>query len=84
MLAIKLKPVGKKHVRSFRLVVQEKKSKLQGRFVEDLGWHNPHTNHSVINSERVGWWLGHGAKPTATALKVLAKTKAASAAKKAE
>ena len=75
MLAIKLKIVGKKHVRSFRVVVQEKKSKLQGKFVDDLGWYNPHTKNSVINMERADYWLNQGAKPTVTANGILAKAR---------
>jgi small subunit ribosomal protein S16 len=66
MLAIKLKRVGKKHQASFRIVVAEKRSKLRGRFVEDLGWYNPHTKKSEIAKERVDYWLKVGAQPTAT------------------
>ncbi len=80
MLAIKLKIIGKKHARSFRVVVQEKKSKLQGKFVDDLGWYNPHTKKSVINMERVDFWLNQGAKPTATVDVVLMKARSKPAA----
>ena len=41
MLAIKLKKIGKKHQPSFRLVVDEKRSKLLGGNFEDLGWYDP-------------------------------------------
>ena len=75
MLAIRLKIVGKKHARSFRLVVQEKRSKLQGKFIEDLGWYSPHTNSSDINLERARYWINQGAKPTLTAQMVLRKFK---------
>ncbi len=81
MLAIKLRIVGKKHARSFRMVVQEKKSKLQGKFIDDLGWYNPHTKNSVINMERVELWLSQGAKPTATAGRVLVKARSKVAGK---
>lgn len=75
MLAIRLKIVGKKHARSFRLVVQEKRSKLQGKFIEDLGWYNPHANSSDVNLERAQYWINQGAKPTLTAQMVLRKFK---------
>lgn len=75
MLAIKLKIVGKKHARSFRVVVQEKRSKLQGKSIDDLGWYNPHTKNSVINMERVDFWLNQGAKPTVTTDRVLMKAR---------
>jgi small subunit ribosomal protein S16 len=73
MLAIKLKRIGKKHQVSFRLVVVEKRSKLQGRFVEDLGWANPRTDERRINAERVSHWMKVGAQPTPTVWNLLVK-----------
>lgn len=73
MLAIKLRTVGKKHQRSFRVVVQEKKAKLQGKFVEDLGWYNPHTNMRKIDTERISYWMTAGAQPTKTVSDLLEK-----------
>ncbi len=77
MLSIRLRNVGKKHQRSFRLVVQEAKSKLQGKFVEDLGWWNPHTNKAEIKNDRAEYWIGKGAQPSATVRQLLVKSKAA-------
>ena len=64
MLAIKLRPVGKKKQISYRIAVMEKRSKLKGKFVEDLGWYNPHTDTSKINKERAQHWIEQGAQPT--------------------
>lgn len=66
MLAIKLRPIGKKKQRSFRIVVTQKHTKLVGKFVEDIGWYNPHTNQRVIKSERAQYWMTQGAQPTDT------------------
>jgi small subunit ribosomal protein S16 len=74
MLAIKFKRVGKKHQASFRIVVMEKRSKLQGRAREDLGWVNPHTKTEEINKERARYWLGVGAQPTPTVWNILVRT----------
>jgi small subunit ribosomal protein S16 len=74
MLAIKLKRIGKKHQASFRVVVMEKRSKLQGRFIEDLGWANPRTDEQKVNAERTTHWLKVGAQPTDTAWNLLVKT----------
>lgn len=74
MIAIKLKTIGKKHQRSFRIVVQEKRSKLNGRFVEDLGWYNPRTSKFEVNNERARYWIGVGAKPTLTVSQILKKS----------
>lgn len=73
MLAIKLKRIGKKHQASFRVVVMEKRSKLQGRFLEDLGWANPRTDERQLNAERASYWMKVGAKPTDTAWNLLVK-----------
>ena len=75
MLAIKLQGAGKKHQRSFRVVIQERRSKLGGEAIEDLGWYNPRTNQFEVKNERVLYWLGVGAKPTKTASEVLKKAK---------
>src|SRR3989338_9834529 len=64
MLAIKFKRIGKKHQASFRIIVAEKRSKLQGRYVDDLGWFNPHNDQFNINKERASHWLKNGAQPT--------------------
>jgi small subunit ribosomal protein S16 len=64
MLAIKLRRIGKKRQASFRVVLMEKRSKLSGKFVEDLGWFNPHTDKFEIKKERAEYWLQVGAKPT--------------------
>lgn len=73
MLAIKLRRVGKKHQVSYRMVVAEKRSKLQGRFAEDLGFYNPHTKEVKVDGERVKYWLAKGAKPTDTVFNLLVK-----------
>ncbi|MGC9046776.1 MAG: 30S ribosomal protein S16 [Minisyncoccia bacterium] len=66
MLSIKLRRVGKKHQPSFRIVVAEKRSKVQGKYVDDLGWYNPRIKQSFINKEKVLFWIKNGAQPTIT------------------
>lgn len=73
MLAIKLKPIGKKHQRSFRIVAAEKRSKLQGRFLEDLGWYNPSTDKYSLKEERIKFFLENGSEPTDTVWNLLVK-----------
>lgn len=74
MLSIKLKRIGKKHQASFRIIVTEKRSKLQGRYVEDLGWLNPRSDEFQINKARVEYWLKSGARPTDTVYNLLVKS----------
>lgn len=73
MLAIKFKRIGKKKQASFRLVVAEKRSKLRGRFVDDMGWANPRTQKHEINKDRILYWLKVGAKATPSVHNMLVK-----------
>ena len=66
MLKIKFKRIGKKHQASFRVIVDEKRHKMSGRNVEDVGWYDPRSKKSEVNKERILYWLGVGAKPTDT------------------
>ena len=71
MLAIKLERIGKKHQAAFRLIVDEKKHRLGGKKVEDLGWYNPRSDKFELKKERVQYWIKVGAKPTDTAHNLL-------------
>jgi small subunit ribosomal protein S16 len=73
MLSIRFRPIGKKHQRSFRLVVDEKRHRLQGKNVEDLGWYDPHAENFDIKNKRVVYWIKNGAKPTDTVHNLLVK-----------
>jgi len=76
MLAIKLKRIGKKDQASYRVVVAEKRSKVHGRFVDDLGWYNPHTRDAKINDNRAKYWISKGAQPTDSVHNLLVYVKA--------
>jgi small subunit ribosomal protein S16 len=73
MLAIKLKRIGKKNQPSFRIIVTEKRLKIDGRFVEDVGWLNPIDKKFDIKKDRVDYWLKVGAQPTNTVYNLLVK-----------
>ena len=81
MLAIKLQRIGKKHQPSYRLIVQEKREKLNGRSVEDLGWYNPLLKKYEFKKERVEHWIKTGAKPTDTVHNLLVTAGVISGAK---
>jgi len=76
MLAIKLRPIGKKKQISYRIVVGEKRSKLDGKSLEDIGWYNPHTDKFLIKKDRVEHWIKSGAIPTDSVHNILIKAKA--------
>ncbi|MCS6789138.1 MAG: 30S ribosomal protein S16 [Patescibacteria group bacterium] len=73
MLAIRFKKVGRKHQISFRIVVAEKRSKRDGKNVEDIGFYNPTSKEFGIKKERLDYWLKNGAKPTPTVHNLLIK-----------
>lgn len=73
MLAIKFKRVGKKHQPSYRVVVQPKRSKVLGKFIEDLGWYNPITKKLEVKKDRVEHWLRCGAQATDSVYNLLVR-----------
>ncbi|MDP3948762.1 MAG: 30S ribosomal protein S16 [bacterium] len=73
MLVIRLQRVGRRHQPSYRLVVSERRSKLGGPPVEDLGSYNPFSKTIAFKQERINHWLGTGAKPTVTVHNLLVK-----------
>lgn len=66
MLMLKLKRIGKKHQASYRLIVDEKRHRMYGKNVEDLGWYDPKTKKSEISKERTLHWIKNGAQPSDT------------------
>lgn len=68
MLKIKLQPTGKRHQRSYRIVVAEGKSKLSGKVIDAIGSYNPHDTENKISLNRAQYdsWLAKGAQPTST------------------
>jgi small subunit ribosomal protein S16 len=64
MLKIKLFPKGKKHQRTFRIVVAEARTKFNGNFVDDLGFYTPQTKTIDINKEKLADWTKKGAQIT--------------------
>ena len=58
--------IGKRGQAYFRVVVQEQRSKNQGKYLEDLGFWNPHKNEVQVKEERIKHWLQSGAQPTDT------------------
>jgi len=68
MVRIRLKRTGAKNSPSFRIVVADSRSPRDGGFIEEVGSYQPlMTGHNFsISLERVDYWLGQGAQPSAT------------------
>jgi len=60
MLTIRLKPMGRKHRKQFRVVVAEKHRSVS-KFAQDiLGWYNPHNKEHSFNQEKITQYLSYG------------------------
>ena len=70
---IRLAQRGKKKTRTYRVVVADARSPRDGKFIEDLGFYNPHDNPSTvdINVEKAVSWLDKGAQPSDRVQKLL-------------
>ena len=79
MLAISLMRMGAKGKPYYRVVVKEKRSKRDGKYIELLGTYNPMKDPAEVqlNNERVQYWIGVGAQPTQTAASLIKKSAAA-------
>lgn len=73
MLKIRFTRKGKKNKSFFRLVVAEHTAPIKGRFLEVLGFLNPHTKERNLKVDRVKYWLGKGAQCSDTAHNLLVK-----------
>ncbi|MCS6805959.1 MAG: 30S ribosomal protein S16 [Acidobacteriota bacterium] len=73
MLAIRLTRMGAKKRPFYRIVVAEKRSRRDGRFVDTVGYYDPVKQPAEIqiDRERVEYWLRHGAQPTDTVRRLL-------------
>ena len=70
---IRLKRVGKKKQPYYRVVVAGSRSPRDGRFIEQIGTYDPHTDPSTfkVDADKVKDWISKGAQPTETVKKLL-------------
>jgi len=66
MVRIRLRRIGLKAQPSYRLVVADKESPRDGRFLEIVGFYNPRTEPATldIKEDRIYEWMSKGALPT--------------------
>ena len=65
--------MGSKKNAIWRIVVADRRSPRDGRFIEMIGHYNPQTQPSqiVIDEERLQHWLERGAEPSNTVKKLM-------------
>jgi small subunit ribosomal protein S16 len=75
MVRIRLRRTGKKKQASYRVVVADKESPRDGRFIETIGHYNPRTNPPTIEikADRALYWLSQGAQPSNPVARMLKK-----------
>ena len=78
---IRLARAGAKKRPFYRIVAADARAPRDGRFLEKLGTYNPLTEEGTLDlkKDRVEYWLGVGAQPTATVKRLLRKDAKASA-----
>ncbi len=73
---IRLKRVGALNDPHFRVVVTDRRSPRDGRFIEEIGVYSPHRKGGVkfqIDLERTTFWLSKGATPSDTVRSLIKK-----------
>lgn len=75
MVKIRLKRIGAKKNPFYRIVVADVKSPRDGKFIEEIGFYDPHKEPATVNvkEERLQYWIKNGAQPTST-VKILLKS----------
>ena len=64
MIKLRLKRFGKKKEASFRIVACNSTSRRDGRPLEELGFYNPRTKETRLDTEALRTRLTQGAQPT--------------------
>ncbi|MEO8538485.1 MAG: 30S ribosomal protein S16 [bacterium] len=75
MIRIRLKRIGKKRNPFYRMVVADKPNKRDGRFIENLGSYDPHSDPPsiIVDGEKAKAWIAKGAQPSESAEKILVR-----------
>ncbi len=73
MLKLRLKRFGKKREASFRLVACNSTSRRDGRPLQELGFYNPRTKETRLDTEALRLRLSQGAQPTDAVRSLLEK-----------
>ncbi|MBI4445542.1 MAG: 30S ribosomal protein S16 [Acidobacteria bacterium] len=77
LLRIRLSRHGAKKNPHYRVVVTEKRSPRDGRFLELVGYYNPAKKPVLLNLEldRIDYWIQKGAQPSDTVKSLVEKVR---------
>ena len=76
MLAIRMQRNGRAHYPTYRIIVQEaQRHPLSGRVVAEVGNYNPQTKVTVLDNEKIEFYLKNGAQPSSRVARILKANK---------
>lgn len=72
---IRLRREGRKKLPMYRIVIADKESPRDGRFIETIGTYRPkqQTDQVTLDADKAREWLAKGATPTETVASLLKK-----------
>jgi small subunit ribosomal protein S16 len=76
-VSIRLRREGAKNRPYYKVVVADKRSPRDGKFIEIIGAYDPKKpgNNSTLNIDRAEYWIGKGAQPSDTVRSLIKKNK---------
>lgn len=71
--------MGAKKKPFYRIIVTEKRTKRDGRFIEAVGYYDPCRNPANVklDHERISYWIERGAQPSDTVRSIIKRNPAA-------
>jgi small subunit ribosomal protein S16 len=76
-VSIRLRREGTKNRPYYKVVVADRRSPRDGKFIEIIGTYDPKKSglNSTLNIDRVEYWIGKGAQPSDTVRSLIKKNK---------
>jgi small subunit ribosomal protein S16 len=80
-VSIRLRREGTKNRPYYKVVVADRRSPRDGKFIELIGTYDPKKpgHNSTLNIDRVEYWISKGAQPSDTVRSLIKKNKKATA-----
>jgi small subunit ribosomal protein S16 len=81
-VSIRLRREGTRNSPYYKVVVADRRSPRDGKFIETIGTYDPKKpgHNSTLNIDRIEYWIGKGAQPSDTVRSLIKKNKKVTAA----
>ena len=72
MVRIRLRRIGSKGKALYKIIVADQRSPQKGKYIEEVGTYDPHTNPASINllEDKISDWISKGAQPSESVYKI--------------